>query len=88
MILIILFLRMASLLVLRPLQPGGGWTGGCHIPLTGVTLTSGLWGLVSFEAGDMLELEEGVDIGAGPLPGAARGLRVASDWSDHIKLGC
>ena len=75
---IILFLRTASLLVLRPLHPAGGWTGGCHTPLTGVTLTSGLWGGLSLEAGDMLILEEEVDIGAGPLPGAARGLRVAS----------
>ena len=67
------FLRTESLLVLRPLQPGGGWVGGWKTPSLGMTLTSGLTGGLSEDEEAMAGVE------TGPPPGAARGLRVRVD---------
>ena len=75
----ILFLRIASLFVLRPLHPEGGFVGGWKTPLIGVTLTSGLLGglswLLLWDWGWFWE-EDIAGEDAGPPPGAARGLRV------------
>ena len=75
-----LFLRMESLLVFRPLHPAGAVTGGCHTPLTGVTLTSGLTGGLSEPPELLTEVTEEamVDVTT-PPPGAASGDRMITD---------